>query len=357
VSETIDIRLQLARPGFTLDVNLSLPGRGVTGLTGRSGSGKTTLLRAIAGLTRAQGELRFRGECWQDATYCRPVHQRPIGYVFQEAALFAHLDVAGNLDFGYRQVAPGARWLQFDDAIALLGLAALLKQRPHQLSGGQRQRVAIARALLSSPRLLLLDEPMASLDADSKAEIAPYIDTLCRQLNVPMIYISHAPQELARLADQLVLLEQGRVLACGAVNEVLTDPALPVAWQEEAASVLVATLHRHDEHYHLSELALGDQRLLVSRCGQQPGQPVRVRIMARDVSLALSPPLSSSIGTMLRVRLLELRPDHDPARLLVVLDCQGDRLLARITRRSADELCLRPGLSLLALIKTVALLA
>ena len=218
--------------------------------------------------------------------------------------------------------------------------------------------MAIARALLTSPRLLLLDEPLASLDADSKAEIAPYINRLCARLQLPMIYVSHVPEEIARRADQLVLLEQGRVQACGPVNDVLTNPALPVAWQEEAACVLVATLRRHDEHYHLSELALGDERLLVSRCDlPAAGQPVRVRVLARDVSLALSRPVGSSISNMLRTRLLELRPDHDPARLLVLLDCQGSRLLARITRRSADELGLQPGMTLFALIKAVALLA
>jgi molybdate transport system ATP-binding protein len=357
MSDAIVARLQLRRGSFALAVNLSLPGQGVTGLLGRSGSGKTSLLRAIAGLERAGGELHFRGECWQDAHTFLPVHRRPIGYVFQESSLFAHLDVHGNLAFGYRQVPIAERWLTLDDAVALLGLGGLMQHRPQQLSGGQRQRVAIARALLTSPRLLLLDEPLASLDADSKAEILPYMARLRQQLQLPMIYVSHAPDEIVRLADHLVLLEQGRVLASGAVNEVLTDPALPVAWQEEAASVLVATLRGHDEHYHLSELALGHERLLVSRCALAVGQPVRVRIMARDVSLALQPPVASSISNVLQARLLELRADHDPARLLVLLDCQGSRLLARITRRSADELGLAPGMDVLALIKAVALLA
>ena len=199
----IDARFRLDWPGFSLDVDLALPGRGVTALFGHSGSGKTTLLRCIAGLERAaQGRLAVDGEVWQDAGSWLPPHQRPIGYVFQEASLFAHLTVLGNLRYGMKRIS-GAQRVSLDHAIELLGIGHLLDRKPDRLSGGERQRVGIARALAVSPRLLLMDEPLAALDLKRKQEILPYLERLHDELSIPVLYVSHSPDEVARLADYL----------------------------------------------------------------------------------------------------------------------------------------------------------
>ncbi|HEY3696922.1 molybdenum ABC transporter ATP-binding protein [Phenylobacterium sp.] len=196
--------------GFRLEAEFALPGRGLTALSGPSGSGKTTLLRCIAGLTRLSGELTVAGEAWQDARSFRPAHRRPVGMVFQEASLLPHLSVRRNLEFGWRR-AQGPRTIAWDEAVELLSLAPLLSRAPDELSGGERQRVAVGRALLSQPRLLLMDEPLSSLDAESKAEILPYLDRLHRSLAIPALYVSHDPAEIARLADRVLLMRDGRV--------------------------------------------------------------------------------------------------------------------------------------------------
>ena len=357
----IHVSLRQQRASFSLDVDLALPGAGVSVLFGRSGCGKTSLLRAIAGLERANGRVQFRDQCWQDERRFLAPHRRPIGFVFQEASLFAHLDVRGNLAYGYTRIAPAERRIAFDEAVELLGLQALLQQRTQSLSGGQRQRVAMARALLTSPQLLLLDEPLASLDLTSKAEILPYLERLRSELQLPMLYVTHAPEEVARLADHLVLLDAGRVLASGALNPLLTDPALPLAHLDEAAAVLPARVLRLDAEYALSELAVPGGSLWLAGNRLPVGSSTRVRILARDVSLALQPNPASSILNSLPVQLLSLAPDRDPANLLAHLqldagDGQPQCILARLTRRSAERLQLQPGQRLHAQIKAVALL-
>ena len=215
----IAVRLVLARPGFTLDVDLQLPGRGVTALFGPSGCGKTTCLRAIAGLVRAQpGRVEVNGEVWQDDAQglWRATHERALGYVFQEASLFAHLDVRRNMEYGLRRLPPARRRVSLEQAVELLGIGHLMERKPQALSGGERQRVAIARALATSPRLLLMDEPLAALDQARKAEILPYLERLHDELAIPVLYVSHAPDEVARLADHVVYLEAGRARAVGA---------------------------------------------------------------------------------------------------------------------------------------------
>ncbi|MGA7303844.1 MAG: molybdenum ABC transporter ATP-binding protein, partial [Rhodothermales bacterium] len=218
---TIDARFHIERDAFDMDVDLSVPAYGVTALFGPSGCGKTTLLRAIAGLERHSGGfLKVGDSIWQDQDVFLPPHRRPIGYVFQEASLFPHLSVRGNLDYGKKRVPDSERLLPLDQAVALLGIEPLLERKPNSLSGGERQRVAIARALAVSPRLLLMDEPLASLDLQRKQEILPYIESLRRELEIPVIYVSHLPDEVARLADHMVLLEAGRVRASGSVQEL-----------------------------------------------------------------------------------------------------------------------------------------
>jgi len=224
---TLALSVMLARRGFALEVDCEIPGRGITALFGRSGCGKTTLLRCIAGLERiARAQIRFNGDIWQDDTHFIPTHRRSVGYVFQESSLFPHLDVRGNLEFGLRRVPAAQRRIRFDEAVTLLGLEALLKQRAQQLSGGERQRVAIARALLTSPQLLLMDEPLSSLDQTSKAEILPHLERLHDELSIPVLYVSHALGEVMRLADHLVMLDAGRVQAAGPLQEVACHPPL-----------------------------------------------------------------------------------------------------------------------------------
>ena len=377
----IDACLQLARQGFTLDVALQLPERGVTALFGPSGCGKTTLLRAIAGLERAVGRVALGDEVWQDDIARRwlPTHQRPLGYVIQDAALFPHLDVAANLAYGRRRSAEAWRFggvvgadrapdpsAFAPDAVAdLLGIGPLLQRRTATLSGGERQRVAIARALATAPRLLLMDEPLAALDGQRKAEILPYLERLHRELALPILYVTHAMDEVARLADHLVLLDEGRVLAAGPLAELLARPDLPLARQDDAGVVIEATVAEHDRAYGLSRVVFGGGALWVGETQAGPGQAVRARVLARDVSVTRQRPVETSVVNVLPVWLESLAADRSTALLRLVVGTPGlhgpagaggVRLLARITRRSCDALALHPGAALFAQIKGVALM-
>ena len=352
----IEARFRKSVPGFTLDVALSAPGRGVTALFGPSGSGKTTVLRCVAGLERTRdGYLRVSGERWQDGAYFLPTHRRALGVVFQEASLFPHLSVRGNLDYGRRRVPEAERRVRFDEVVDLLGIESLLARAPAALSGGERQRVAIARALVTSPRLLLMDEPLASLDLGSRAEILPVLERLHAQLAIPVIYVSHSPDEVARLADHLVLLEQGRVRAGGAPGEMLARLDLPLAHGDDAGAVIAAVVSGHDAEFHLTRLEVPGGVIQVARREHPVGARLRVRIHARDVSLALSRPQDSSVLNVLAATVVEVA-DENPAQCMVRLDVAGSALLARVTRKSAVALALRPGRAVYAQVKTVALL-
>ncbi len=357
----IAARLQLARRSFTLDVDLQLPGQGVTALFGPSGCGKTTLLRALAGLERAAGRVALGDAVWQDDAQRRfvPPHQRPLGYVIQEAALFPHLSVQANLDYGRRRAGSAARAFALDAVVALLGIGALMDRRPATLSGGERQRVAIARALATAPRLLLMDEPLAALDAPRKAEILPYLERLHRELALPIVYVTHAMDEVARLADHLVLLEAGRVRAAGPLAELLARPDLPLARQDEAGVVLSARVDQHDPAYGLTRVAFDGGTLWVGETAAAPGEAVRARVLARDVSVARQRPQDTSVLNVLPVVLDSVQADRSTALLRLRLGGPGGDpvwLLARITRRSADALALQPGDALFAQIKGVALM-
>ncbi len=356
----IEVRVHLPWPGFTLQVDLCLPGRGVTALFGHSGSGKTTLLRCIAGLERAPGaRVVFQGEVWQDERQYCPIHRRPLGYVFQEASLFPHLTVAGNLRYGLKRSGADASVL--DQAVQLLGIAALLERWPQHLSGGERQRVGIARALALRPRVLLMDEPLAALDAARKREILPYLERLRDELDIPILYVSHAPDEVARLADHLVVLERGQVQLEGPLAQVLTrlDGALQLG--DDAGVVLSASLVERDEAWHLARVEFPGGQLWTRDPGLPLGRAVRVRVLARDVSLARQAPWSSSIQNVLTGQVDALAVDHHPAVALVrvnVADGRGGQaqLLARVTRRSAASLGLEPGTPVWVQVKSVALL-
>ncbi|HEY7929612.1 MAG TPA: molybdenum ABC transporter ATP-binding protein [Steroidobacteraceae bacterium] len=352
----LELSVSLARGPFSLQVECTLPTRGVTALFGRSGSGKTTLLRCIAGLEKLPARVRFDGALWQDARHFVPTHERGVGYVFQEASLFPHRDVRGNLAYALRRRPAASAGMQLEQVVGLLGLTALMSQRAHELSGGERQRVAIARALLASPRLLLMDEPLSSLDEQSKAEILPHLTRLHETLAIPVIYVSHSIGEVMRLADHLALLQEGRVREVGAMAELLTRADLPLGVGEHRGTVLSGVIDSHEPRYHLSYVRVSGGLLAVSLLESAPGRAVRVRIDARDVSLTLLLPERTSINNVLPGTLIDLAPEADPAQTLVRLRIGEQVLLARITRRSAEQLALVPGMALYAQIKSVALM-
>jgi len=352
----LEARFQLNRGRFRLDATFSAPARGITALFGPSGCGKTTLLRAIAGLEQVEaGYLRLGDETWQDAKTDLPTHQRSLGYVFQEASLFPHLNVRGNLMYGYKRIADTSRRITFDQAVALMSLETLLPRHPGNLSGGERQRVAIARALLTSPSLLLLDEPLAALDARRKSELLPFFERLHDELALPVLYVSHAADEVARLADHLVLMEAGRVTASGPVDELLTRLDLPLARDHDAAAIIKATVTGHDETWQLATLAFAGGTFSICHSGLEKNQKVRLRILARDVSLTLDRQRDTSILNILPAHVEQLS-EEKPAQVIVRLKIGDARLLARITRKSAAALGLSPGKAVFAQVKSVALL-
>ncbi|MFO1217824.1 MAG: molybdenum ABC transporter ATP-binding protein [Burkholderiaceae bacterium] len=356
----IEARLNLPRRGFALDVDLSLPSRGVTALFGPSGCGKTTLLRALAGLERAAGRVAVDGVAWQDdaSQVFVPTHRRPIGYVIQEAALFPHLSVQGNLRYGLVRAGGSAPRIALDATVALLGIGHLMDRRPDTLSGGERQRVAIARALATQPALVLMDEPLAALDPARKAELLPYLDRMHEELGLPIVYVSHAIDEVARLADHLVLLAAGRVQAEGPVADMLARLDLPVARGDEAGVVLDGVIGERDERWQLARLDVDGPacRFWARDQGLPPGRRVRLRVLARDVSLARVAQTGSSIGNQLPGTVEAIADDEHPALALVRVRVGRAPIVARLTRRSIDALGLAAGLSVWVQVKTVALM-
>ena len=355
----IQARFDLSYPGFELHAELQVFAHGVTALFGPSGSGKTTLLRCIAGLERtANGMFQVKDEVWQNGAKFMPVHRRPLGYVFQEASLFPHLSVKENLEYGLKRIPPAQRKVQLEQVVEWLGLGKLIgRDSPVGLSGGERQRVAIARALLTSPRLLLMDEPLSALDTASKREILPYLERLHSELDIPVIYVSHSLDEVARLADQLVLMEQGEIIASGPLNEMLVHLDLPTAHLDDAGAMIEASVGIHDEEYHLTRLDFYGGSLWVSKVERAIGSTVRARVLARDVSIATVAPQGSSISNILEARIDDIR-DEGPDRVSLRMSV-GSRqiLLSRITRRSCDQLGLAPGMEVFAQVKSVALIA
>lgn len=354
----IRARFALNYPGFGLDVDLYLPGRGITALFGTSGSGKTTLLRCIAGLQRVpNGLLQVNGAVWQEGTRYVPPHQRPLGYVFQEASLFPHFNVRGNLHYGMKRVAITDHKVSYEHAIELLGIAHLLERKPDKLSGGERQRVAIARALLTSPRLLLMDEPLSALDVARKQEILPYLEKLHDELDIPVLYVSHTPDEVARLADHLVVMDHGQVLAVGALTETLARLDLPIQLGDDAGVVLEGMIAERDSHWHLAKVNCAGADFWVRDGGHAIGDTVRIRILARDVSIALSHTHDSSILNILPAVVSEIGNDAHPAHALVKLQLGTSQLVSRLTQRSVQSLGLAAGQKVFAQIKAVALIA
>ena len=345
---------------FDLRVDERLPGAGVTVVFGASGCGKTTLLRALAGLQPIEsGYLRVKGETWHDDKKFLPAHRRPVGYVFQEASLFEHLTAAGNLEFARKRAAATVNEQEVQDVIALLGLGDLLQQRPQQLSGGERQRLSIARSLLIKPELLLMDEPLAALDQTRKQEMLPSLDRIRAELKIPMIYVTHALDEVTRLADHLMILSQGRVRACGPIREVLARIDVPGILGEEAGAIVEGRVTERDSEWHLIRVDFEGGQLWLRDSGEAMGQQLRVRTLARDISLSLEVDQASSILNRLPAEVAAIAEDADPAMALVQLVVGAPsetRLVARISRRSVAQLALSPGKPVWAQIKSVAVL-
>lgn len=347
--------LQLAH--FQLRLDFDLPGHGVTAIFGNSGSGKSTLLRCIAGLERARGRLTINGSCWQDTAnrLFLPTHQRPLGYVFQEPSLFEHLSVKRNLEYGLTRIPSQNSLIAKQDVIELLGIEHLLTRTTDRLSGGEKQRVAIARALLTSPKLLLMDEPLSALDSQSKAEILPYLEKLHQELSIPVLYITHAIQEVMRLADHMLVMNQGKILSQGSLAEVLTRVDLALAHAEDAGAVVEAKVVDYDEPFHITYLEFNGGRFSIFHDNLPIGQTVRVRVLARDVSLALENEIRSSILNIFPAQVIDLVMES-PGQVLIKLAIQDTVLLARISLKSSSLLKLHVGMPIFARVKSVALI-
>lgn len=354
MSILVDARVR--KGDFELQVDFEVPSTGFTAVSGPSGCGKTTLLRTIAGLEPgAHGRISVGGEPWLTPAHRVPTHRRAVGYVFQQAALFPHLDVRGNLLFGRARRHDGRPALAFDEVVDLLGLPRLIDRDVAGLSGGERQRVAIAQALLSSPRLLLMDEPMAALDRASRQTLLPYIEALQRALDIPVLYVTHALDEVARLADAMLLIQAGRLTASGPVDELLTRLDLPMAHGREAGAVIRARVTGQDEADRLTRLAFSGGELWVPRVELPPGTAVRLRILSRDVSLALQPPEGSSILNSFAARVVDVA-DAGPAEVMVRLRAGEETLLTRVSLRARRLLAIESGRELYAQVKSVAAL-
>jgi molybdate transport system ATP-binding protein len=352
------IQVQLDRRDFALNVDLTLPVNGITVLFGPSGSGKTSLLRCVAGLEIAKGHIAFGHETWQDSPkrIFKPTWQRELGYVFQEASLFEHLNVKQNLEFGLRRAGKKNDAHALDTALELLGIGHLLDRTVTRLSGGERQRVAIARALATQPKLLLLDEPLASLDVARRKEVLPWLEKLHAELKIPMLYVTHSVDELARLADQVVMLDHGKVQLCAPITQAMASKDLALAIGEEAGILTLGVIMARLPEAHMAQVKFGGGSLWVRDPGVAVGQTVRVRILARDVSLALSQHEDSTIQNRLQGTIESIESDVHPSQVIVRVRCGQELILGRVTRRSLQHLDLGVGTAVWCQVKSVALI-
>jgi molybdate transport system ATP-binding protein len=361
VPDRIEARFRGRLGAFALDAAFTIPAHGVTAIFGPSGCGKTSVLRCMAGLQQVEdGYCAVNGDVWQEGSRFRPPHERQIGYVFQEASLFPHLSVRRNMLFGAPRYGNGGDGPSptFDEVVTLLGLDGLVDRSPHRLSGGERQRVAIARALLSQPRLLLMDEPLSALDRATKDEILPFLERLHRNLSLPILYVSHDMSEVERLADQIVLMKSGRVLAVGPLAEVQNDPTLPLARARDASVTLDGRIESYDADFGLLRVAVRGGHFFAPARAARIGAMCRLRVVAGDVSLSIAPPGPSTILNSLTA-VIASATLLDSNEVIVGLTLgeggAGDRMLARITRQSWDRLGFAPGMQVHAQVKGVAL--
>lgn len=344
---------------FSLSLDLTLPAKGVTVLFGHSGSGKTTCLRAMAGLEKlSHGFFSLPGEVWQDSQqgHFVPTYKRNIGYVFQEAGLFPHLSVRKNLEYGLKRVPEARRKVDMNSICSLLGIEHLLERSTTRLSGGERQRISIARALLTSPDLLLMDEPLSALDNGRKAEILPYLETLHKELSIPVIYVTHSVEELARLADHIVLFDQGKIVASDSAIAIMSDPQYQGLFGDGLGSILDTTIAEHCND-HVTRLDVGGNiDFWIREHYGIIGEQYRCRILASDVSVCLTRPKDSSISNELLTTIVQIEPATKLGEIALVLETNnGIRLLSLITQRSLQQLGLSSGMKVWAQIKSVAI--
>ncbi len=353
----LEISVRRRQGEFSLDVDFAA-GQGVTALFGPSGSGKTSVVNMVAGLARpdrgriaVDGRVLFESAAGIDL----PPERRRLGYVFQDARLFPHLSVRSNLEYGRRRIPAAERSQGFADVVELLGIGHLLDRRPAKLSGGEKQRVAIGRALLASPRILLMDEPLAALDGRRKDEVLPFIARLARRFAVPILYVSHAMDEVLRLADTLVLMDEGRAVAAGSVEDLLARPDLrSFTGRFDAGAVVRAIVSGHDDSTGVTRLAFAGGTLLVGRMDLPVGAEARVRIHARDVAIAIDRPERISVRNVLPAVVRSVT-EAEAHMVDVMLDCGGCPLWSQVTRQGQAQLGLRPGMRVHALIKALTI--
>jgi molybdate transport system ATP-binding protein len=343
---------------FELDVNCQLPSQGITAILGESGCGKTTLLRCIAGLEKnVHGELKIDDTTWLDESKRVPTYDREIGFVFQDARLFEHLNVHRNLQFAVKRSHEKVKKAFYEEVITALGISHLLQQKPEQLSGGEKQRVAIARALLIKPKMLLMDEPLASLDNARKQEVLPYLAALQNMFHVPMLYVSHSTDEVCKLADYVIVLHQGKVVVQGPINDVFSSAKLPSIYTRETSTIVDAKIVEKNEHWHLLKAQFGGSTIWLQDNKQTVGKTVRLRILANDVSLSLKDETESTILNRLEGRIGGIEIDKNGASALVTIEINRTEIVAQVTRKSVDDLFLMVGMTIWAQIKSVAILA
>ena len=352
----IECKIKIQLESFMLDANFSIPDRGITVVFGPSGSGKTTLLRAIAGLEKSDdGFLKIGDSVWQKGENFLPTHKRQIGYVFQDAALFDHLDVKGNLNFVIKR-AIGLKEDFIESIHNLLEIKTLLNRKTTQLSGGERQRVAIARALLTNPKILLLDEPLSALDLKRKNEILPYLDSIHNDLEIPILYVTHSQDEMSRLADHLLLIEDGNIVGSGPVNDMLTRFDMPLSHGGDAVSIIEAEVLKRDSEFNLMHLDFLGGQFIVPDNGFPVQTKVRIRVVARDVSLTKSKQVDTSILNIFPAMVQEIVNEGE-AQVMVRLQIKETILLACITRKSSYKLRLEKGSEVFVQVKSVAILS
>ncbi len=351
----IHTEFTLPRKNFSLNIKTVLPAQGLTAVFGHSGSGKTSFLRCIAGLERhVKGVLDVNGERWQDKHTWRSTYKRPLAYVFQEASLFNHLTVKANLDYAIKRRHRSKELVKYDELLSLLNITALLPRYPEQLSGGEQQRVAIARALLTQPQLLLMDEPLASLDYVLKQDLLPYLERLKNQLNIPIVYVSHSLDEVARLADHLLVLDKGQLVANGNVFDTLARLDFPINLGDNSGVLLSAIIIEKDEQWGLAKAQFDGGDLWIKDTGLQKGEQVRLRVLARDVSLSLQQHTNTSIVNILEGITVEISDNKQEGMVLVKIMLAKSAILAKITRRSLHHLQLQQNSKIWVQIKSAA---
>lgn len=348
--------IQLKRKEFSITAEFDIPARGVMGIFGHSGSGKTTLLRCIAGLEKdAQGHIEINGQTWLSDSLNLSSQARNIGYIFQESRLFPHLSVQANLDYGVKRcTAQNTTSLDRDHLFELLNIGHLLERKPHQLSGGEKQRVAIGRALLKNPQIMLLDEPLASLDGKRKEEILPFLDRLHEELSIPMLYVSHSMEEVTRLCDYILVMEQGRVQFNGNLHDALVSPESPLSHAEDAAAILEGIVAKQENEFQLSTIQTSNGNNIVVPGTTNVGQHVRLRIKATDISLCKTAVTDSSILNVIEGKISAIL-EESAGHVLLQINSQNDILLARISRKSYQQLALGLNQSIYMQIKAVSI--